>query len=179
VAAAAGIDPKLAVGVAAQESGLDPDALNRSSGAVGMMQLMPSTAAALGVNPHDVLANIKGGVRYPREQLQNFGDKAKALAAYNWGPRHVADAVEKWGSDWLSHAPGETQHYVASILAKTGSTDSSGNMSNATPIGGQPTQESVPSASSGSSTHFNPALVAEAINLRSAMNAYLLSEILD
>ena len=70
-----------------------------------MMQLMPSTAAALGVNPHDVLANIKGGIRYLQEQLQNFGDKAKALAAYNWGPRHVADAVERWGSDWLSHAP--------------------------------------------------------------------------
>lgn len=176
VAAEAGIDPGLAVGVAAQESGMDPNALNHSSGALGIMQLMPSTAAALGVNPHDAVENITGGIRYLQEQINNFGDKAKALAAYNWGPRHVSEAVERWGTDWLSHAPGETQHYVASILAKTGNNDALEGIGSALSTASPQVSESMPSSSS---SHLNPALLAEVVKLRSAMNAYLLSEILD
>lgn len=174
VAAEAGIDPGLAVGVAAQESDLNPNALNHSSGAVGIMQLMPSTAAALGVNPRDVLENITGGIRYLREQLQNFGDKAKALAAYNWGPRHVTEAVEQWGADWLRHTPGETQHYVASILARSDSGQAITGLSNAL-------HEAVLQPSEASALPSTPQanLIAEAVRLRSAMNAYLLSEILD
>ena len=68
---------------------------------------------------------------------------------------------------------------MASILAKTGSSDSPENLSNATLIGGQPAEQFVPSSSPSSSSRLNPALVAEAVRLRSAMNAYLLSEILD
>lgn len=176
-AAEAGIDPVLAVGVAAQESGLDPNALNHSSGALGIMQLMPSTAAALGVNPRDAMENITGGIRYLREQIQNFGDKAKALAAYNWGPRHVAEAVERWGTDWLRHAPSETQHYVACILSKTGNNDAPGSIANALPASSPSSSESIPASSAPH--HLDPALLAEALKLRSAMNAYLLSEILD
>jgi len=173
IASAAGIDPNLAVGVAAQESGLNPHAVNPSSGAVGMMQLMPGTAAALGVNPHDVMANIQGGIRYLREQLANFGDEAKALAAYNWGPQHVIQAVEHWGADWLSHAPSETQHYVSSILDRTGASGSSG-LTAAALSGGSSTA----TPASASTTPLNPALVAEVANLRSALDAYLLSEVL-
>jgi soluble lytic murein transglycosylase-like protein len=176
IAADVGIDPQLAVGVASQESGLNPAAFNRSSGAIGIMQLMPETAAALGVDPHDAMANIVGGVRYLREQLQSFGDKAKALAAYNWGPRHVADAVERWGSEWLQHAPGETQRYVASILARTGSGTAAPITASEPPSGNSLVAESGSPTSGG---HGDPALLAEAINLRSAMNAYLLSEVLD
>jgi soluble lytic murein transglycosylase-like protein len=171
VASAAGIDPNLAVGVATQESGLNPQAVNRSSGAVGIMQLMPGTAAALGVNPHNVMGNIQGGIHYLREQLANFGDEAKALAAYNWGPQHVAQAVERWGADWLSHAPTETQHYVSSILARTGVNGSSGLT--AALNGSASTAVSSPSAS-----HLKPNLAAEVANLRSALDAYLLSEVL-
>ena len=176
-AAEAGIDPGLAVGVAAQESGLDPNALNHSSGALGIMQLMPSTAAALGVNPRDAMENIAGGIRYLREQIHNFGDKAKALAAYNWGPRHVAEAVAQWGADWLQHAPAETQHYVASILSKTGNNGGPGTDANSLSVASPSTSESI--SPSFSSRHPDPALIAEALKLRSAMNAYLLSEILD
>jgi soluble lytic murein transglycosylase-like protein len=173
VASAAGIDPNLAVGVATQESGLNPHAVNPSSGAVGMMQLMPGTAAALGVNPHDVMGNIQGGIRYLREQLTNFGDEAKALAAYNWGPQHVTQAVKRWGAGWLSHAPSETQHYVNSVLARAGVSGSSGLTGTALNEG-----SSTATASSASASHLNPGLAAEVANLRSALDAYLLSEVL-
>ena len=64
IASVAGVNPKLGVSVAKQESGLNPQAVNSSSGAIGMMQLMPGTAAALGVNPHDVTQNIQGGIHH-------------------------------------------------------------------------------------------------------------------
>ncbi|MGO9271860.1 MAG: lytic transglycosylase domain-containing protein [Terriglobia bacterium] len=119
-AEAAGIDPHLALQVAMRESDLNPHALNPSSGAIGIMQLMPATAAELGVDPHNVAQNIRGGIHYLHQQLAKFGSTAQALAAYNWGPGHVAHAVARWGSDWLNHAPSETRHYVASILARAG-----------------------------------------------------------
>jgi soluble lytic murein transglycosylase-like protein len=174
IAAAAGISPNLAVGVATQESGLNPQAVNKSSGAVGMMQLMPGTAAALGVNPHDVTQNIQGGIHYLKEQLANFGDEAKALAAYNWGPQHVTQAVERWGANWLSHAPAETQHYVSSIMASSGTSASSGLTATAL-SGSSPSPAAI---SSASASRISPTAAAEVANLRSALNAYLLSEVL-
>lgn len=110
-----GVDPQLAVEVAVQESKLNPNAVS-SAGAIGVMQLMPATAAKLGVNPNVVSENIEGGVRYLGQQLRRFGDVAQALGAYNWGPHRVAPAVAEYGADWLSHAPAETRNYVAKIL---------------------------------------------------------------
>ncbi|MGO8791590.1 MAG: lytic transglycosylase domain-containing protein [Terriglobia bacterium] len=120
VAETADINPRIAVLVASHESGLNPQALNQSSGAIGMMQLMPATAAGLGVNPHNVVENILGGVHYLRQQITTFGDTAKALAAYNWGPNHVSEAIKRWGDSWLDHAPTETQQYVNSIVSQAG-----------------------------------------------------------
>jgi soluble lytic murein transglycosylase-like protein len=173
IASVAGVNPKLAVSVAKHESGLNPQAVNSSSGAIGMMQLMPGTAAALGVNPHDVTQNIQGGIHYLRQQLTNFGDEAKALAAYNWGPQHVVQAVERWGANWLSHAPAETQHYVSSIMANAGISTSSGLTTPA------PTASSSSAAvSSAAPSHLSPTVAAEVANLRSALDAYLLTEVL-
>ena len=173
IAAAAGISPNLAVGVATQESGLNPQAVNPSSGAVGMMQLMPGTAAALGVNPHDVMGNIQGGIHYLKQQLANFGDEAKALAAYNWGPHHVTQALERWGANWLSHAPAETQHYVSSIMARTGTNGSSGLTASALNA-----VSASAAVSSPSTNHLSPTTAAAVANLRSALDAYLLTEVL-
>lgn len=113
-----GVDPQLALAVARAESNFNQDAISWA-GAIGVMQLMPQTAADLGVNPYDLEENIDGGVRYLRDQLRTFGDVALALAAYNWGPGRVADALDAFGDQWLAHAPAETRDYVARIAGVT------------------------------------------------------------
>lgn len=117
-----GVDPRLALEVAMRESRLNPAAVNPSSGAIGIFQLMPATAADLGVDPHDPAQNIDGGVRYLAQMIAEFGgDVAKGLAAYDWGPEHLKEAMALYGQNWLSHAPGETQNYVSGILSNVGS----------------------------------------------------------
>jgi soluble lytic murein transglycosylase-like protein len=113
-----GVDLNLALAVAQQESGFNPNAVS-SAGAIGVFQLMPATAAQLGVNPYDAQKNIQGGITYLRQMLSMFGDPATALAAYNWGPGAVRNAQAAYGADWLSHAPAETQNYVARIMGST------------------------------------------------------------
>jgi soluble lytic murein transglycosylase-like protein len=106
-----GIDPALLAGLIKQESGFNP-AAQSGAGAVGLTQLMPGTAASLGVtDPTDPTQSIDGGARYLAQQLQTFGnDPAKALAAYNAGP----GAVQKYGG-----VPpyAETQNYVKDVMA--------------------------------------------------------------
>ena len=111
-ASANGIDPALLKGLVSQESGFNPDARS-GAGAVGLTQLMPGTAAGLGVtNPLDPAQSLQGGAKYLREQLDRFGgDEKLALAAYNAGP----GAVQKYGG-----VPpyAETQNYVNSVMGK-------------------------------------------------------------
>ncbi len=81
-------------------------------GARGLAQLMPGTARELGVDPDDPLANLEGGARYLRQQLDRFdGDLEKALAAYNAGPGRVEQAG---GVPRIR----ETQKYVAAIMGR-------------------------------------------------------------
>lgn len=106
-----GVPTRLIRGVIEQESGMNTNAVS-SAGALGLMQLMPATAQALGVqNPLDPSQNIDGGTRYLASLLQQFnGDSALALAAYNAGP----NAVRQYGG--IPPYP-ETQQYVRNVLA--------------------------------------------------------------
>jgi soluble lytic murein transglycosylase-like protein len=106
-----GIDPALLAGLVKQESGFNPNA-GSPAGARGLTQLMPGTAAGLGVsNVLDPLQSLDGGAKYLRQQLDAFGgDVTRALAAYNAGP----GAVQRYGG-----VPpyAETQNYVRIVQA--------------------------------------------------------------
>lgn len=103
------LSPELIAAVAWTESRFRQPARS-SKGSVGVMQLMPATAARLGVNPLDTAENIRGGALYLRAMLQRFGgDLPLALAAYNAGPQ----AVRRHGG--IPPYP-ETKAYVADVL---------------------------------------------------------------
>ena len=107
---AEGVSPALLAAVAKQESGFQLSVVS-GAGAEGLMQLMPSTAAGLGVNPMDPTQAIDGAALLLRGYLQRFdGSVPLALAAYNAGP----GAVESAGG-----VPpiAQTQNYVADITA--------------------------------------------------------------
>jgi soluble lytic murein transglycosylase-like protein len=114
-----GIDPALLAGLIKQESGFNPNARS-PAGAQGLAQLMPGTAAGLGVtNPLDPAQAVEGGAKYLKQQLDRFGgDTARALAAYNAGP----GAVQRFGG-----VPpyAETQNYVRTVQANAASFRSS------------------------------------------------------
>lgn len=110
-AAETGVDPALIAAVMEQESRGNDKALS-PKGARGLMQLMPGTAAELGVDPDDPAQNIRGGAIYLAQQLAKFdGDVDKALAAYNAGP----GAVQRAGG--VPNIP-ETKDYVAKIRSR-------------------------------------------------------------
>jgi len=106
-----GIDPLLIQSVIQQESGFNPNSTS-SAGAQGLMQLMPSTSASMGVtNPYDPNQSIDGGARVLRQALDQFGGNTQlALAAYNAG----SGAVTRYGG--IPPYP-ETQNYVRNIMA--------------------------------------------------------------
>lgn len=103
------VDPRLVAAVAQTESGGNQEAVS-PAGAVGVMQLMPETAAGLGVNPYDKRQNIEGGTKYLRQMMDTFGgDVQKAVAAYNAGPQAV--------KEYNGIPPyRETQDYVNKVL---------------------------------------------------------------
>jgi len=105
-----GLDPKLIRAVIKEESGFQPFALS-TSGAMGLMQLMPETAAGLGISDaYNIEQNILGGTQYLYYQLKAFDDDLKlALAAYNAGP----NAVREYGG---IPPYAQTQNYVKKVL---------------------------------------------------------------
>lgn len=104
-----GLDPKLLHALVIVESSYRPGAVSRA-GAAGLTQLMPATAAELGViDPFDPEQNLSAGAAYLARQLGRFQDVRLALAAYNAGPARV---------EALGRMPQikETKDYVASVI---------------------------------------------------------------
>jgi len=109
-----GLPPEILLSIAKIESAFQTNAVS-PKGAIGVMQLMPGTARALNVNPHDPKENIEGGARLLRELLikyQNYPDQVyRALSAYNAGP----GAVQKYNGIPPYR---ETQAYVEKVLTE-------------------------------------------------------------
>ncbi len=103
-----GVDPAIALSIARTESGFRHEARS-SHGAVGVFQLMPSTARRMGYNPYSLNENIKAGITYYKKMYNMFGSVELALAAYNAGPGNV--------KRYNSIPPyGETRRFVSKIM---------------------------------------------------------------
>lgn len=111
MAARNGLDGALLAALVWSESGFNPAVVSHA-GAIGMSQLMPGTAAGLGVDPWDPAANLDGGARYLVAQLRRFQRVDLGLAAYNAGPGRV----ERAGNEVPQIV--ETQLYVVRVLER-------------------------------------------------------------
>ena len=107
-ARAEGVDPRLLASLVWAESAFHQGSVSHA-GATGLTQLMPATAAGLGVDAADPVQNLRGGARYLKIQLDRFGSPDLALAAYNAGPGRVRQA------GGIPDIP-ETQGYVRTVM---------------------------------------------------------------
>jgi SLT domain-containing protein len=144
-----GVPKELIMSVMDVESGGESDRANATStaGARGHMQLMPETAAELGVTDiTDPGQNIPGGAAYLAQMMQRYGgDVTKALAAYNAGPTRVDSALQS-GGDWISKLPPETRNYLPKALGRYFTLTQQGGETAEAPVEGGPLSEGAAAA---------------------------------
>ncbi len=105
-----GVDPAIALSIARAESGFRHEARS-AHGAVGVFQLMPSTAKRMGLNAYSLNDNIRGGIMYYKNMYKMFGSMELALAAYNAGPGNV----KRYNNKVPPYA--ETKRFIAKIMS--------------------------------------------------------------
>ena len=104
-----GVDPAITLSIARTESGFRHEARS-SHGAVGVFQLLPSTAKRMGLNAYSLNDNIKGGIMYYKSMYKMFGSMELALAAYNAGPGNV----KRYNNSVPPYS--ETKRFIAKIM---------------------------------------------------------------
>lgn len=107
-----GLPQNLLAAVAFQESSFDPSAVNSSSGAVGMFQMLPKYFPGAGQNWQ---TDAVTAAKYLVQLFNQFGDWQSALAAYNWGPGNLQQMYAAGGN--YNNLPTETQNYVTKITS--------------------------------------------------------------
>lgn len=107
--------PSLVSSLVQTESSGNPNAVS-PAGAIGLFQLMPATAASLGVNPSDPTQNIQGGLTYLQQLYNQYGNWTDALEAYNEGPGNLA-------SQFAAGVTPTSAGYASGILAGAGISD--------------------------------------------------------
>lgn len=98
-----------------QESGFNPNAVS-PAGAVGIAQIMPSTAAGWNVDPHDPVASLSAAASAMARYYTTYQRYDKALAAYNCGTDCVNTAMARYGVNWRAGVPAETDRYIRAIM---------------------------------------------------------------
>jgi soluble lytic murein transglycosylase-like protein len=104
----AGLPQNLLCAVAYQESNFNPSAINSSSGAVGMFQLLPQFYPNAGQSWQ---TDAQSAAQALSDYFNEFGDWQSAIAAYNWGPGNL----QKSGADTLAQLPAETSSYITRV----------------------------------------------------------------
>jgi soluble lytic murein transglycosylase-like protein len=112
------LPPQLLARLLYQESRYRQDIISgeiqSSAGALGIAQIVPRWHPGVDpLNPQDSIFYAAG---YLSRLFNQYGSWYRALAAYNWGPGNVTNAINDYGDNWLVHAPTETQNYVTEIL---------------------------------------------------------------
>lgn len=114
-----GVPAGIALAVAVRETGAthflpSGSVVRGRAGEIGIFQLMPSTAAELGVDAFDPIQNIEGGVKYLAQMYRKFGSWPLAVAAYNWGPDKVGKATNS--GKGICSFPASVRGYVSFVL---------------------------------------------------------------
>ena len=105
---AMGVEPAIMLSIAKTESGFNQSAIG-AGGHIGVFQLSGATAKNMGLNPHNLDENIKGGITYYKNMYAMFGSMELAIAAYNCGP----EAIKRCNYTIPKHS----QHFVSKIMS--------------------------------------------------------------
>jgi soluble lytic murein transglycosylase-like protein len=98
-----------------QESGFNPYAIS-PAGAIGIAQIVPSTAEGWGVDPHDPVASLAAAAKAMARYNNQYGSYQKALSSYNCGTDCTNRAVSQCGANWRACVPVETDRYIRAIM---------------------------------------------------------------